>query len=145
MEGETHLPVPSIDQAVTEEMQPLLLRGQDGDLTALPELRHLLDTRRDLWEQVGDLAKHAELTQLTLIGGKNLLVKEAAQKKLAELKAELAGPSPTPLEKLLVDRIGVCWLQVHYLDMDACHTLAKDKGTGTWSVYAQKRLDSAHR
>src|ERR1700730_6249211 len=145
MEGETHLPVPAIDQSVTEDMQRLLLRAQEGDLTALPELRTLLATRRDLWVQVGDLARHAELTQLQLIGRKNLLVKEAAQRKLAELKADLAGPSPTPLEKLLVDRIGVCWLQVHHLDVDACHTLAKDKGTSTWSVYAQKRLDSAQR
>jgi len=44
-----------------------------------------------------------------------------------------------------VDRIGVCWLQVHYLDVDACHALVKDNGTSTLSVYAQKRLDSAHR
>src|SRR6202035_3119008 len=35
--------------------------------------------------------------------------------------------------------------QFHYFDVDACHTMAKDKGTSTWSVYAQKRLDSAHR
>src|SRR6202035_653041 len=35
--------------------------------------------------------------------------------------------------------------QVHSFDVAACHTLAKDKGTSTWSVYAQKRLDSAHR
>ena len=29
--------------------------------------------------------------------------------------------------------------------VDACHALVRDKGTSTLSVYAQKRLDSAHR
>lgn len=128
-----------------EDMQRLLLRAQSGDLSSLPDLRTLLDNRRDLWERVGDLADHAELTLLRLIANQDLFFMESVKHKLTELKAELAGPTPTPLEKLLVDRIGVCWLQVHHADLDAANARVKDQGATCVSLYAQKRLDSVHK
>jgi hypothetical protein len=126
-------------------MQQLLKRAQEGDLTSLPQLRSFLDSNPELWQHVGDLAAHAELTMLTLVAGNDLLAKETIQRKLADLKAELGGPSPSPLEKLLIERLGICWLQVHYLDIKAVEALTQDKGETTLSVYAQKRLDSANR
>jgi hypothetical protein len=127
----------------TDEMQRLLIRAQDGDITCLTELRALLDSRPDLWKKVGDLAEHAELITLRLVAGENLHIMEAVQRKLAELKAELAGPSPSPVEKILVERIGICWLQVYQLDIQAAAGLG---ATSTpQGVYAQKKLDSAHR
>jgi hypothetical protein len=36
--------------------------------------------------------------------------------KLAALKEELGGESPSPLERLLIERVTACWLQVNYLD-----------------------------
>src|SRR5215469_15562175 len=130
-------PVTSI---YTEEMQRLILRAQEGDFTSLTELRALLDERRDLWQNVGDLAQHAELNIVRLAAGKDLFAQEAMRRKLAELKEDLAGPSPSQVEKLLVDRIGVCWLHVFHLEMEATHGLGS---TNTpQAVYAQRRLDS---
>src|SRR4051794_31307844 len=88
----------------TEEMQRLLLRAQQGDLSVLPELRALINDRPELWQRAGDLAEHAELSLLRLVSGTDLLALETVRRKLAELKAELAGPDCSPLEKLLVDR-----------------------------------------
>src|SRR4051812_31120295 len=136
----THLPFP---QADTQELQRLLAQAHEGDLAVLPELRAALDRQPELWKQVGDLAAHAELTMLRLAAGQDLFALEAMKRRLAVLKAELAGPSPSALEKLLVDRVGVCWLQVHYLDMQASTGPA---GTSTpQGVWAQRRLDSAQR
>src|SRR4051812_48843084 len=132
-----------VTEHYTEEAQRLLLRAQGGDLACLPELRALLDQRRELWERAGDLAQHAELSMLRLVAGTNLLALEAVQRKLAELKAELAGPNPSPLERLLVDRVGVCWLQVHHLDLQAGSVA--DGGNTAQGFYLQRRLDSAHR
>ena len=129
----------------TEEMQRLLVRAQQGDLAVLPELRALINDRPELWQHAGDLAEHAELSLLRLVSGADLLALETVRRKLAELKAELAGPDCSPLEKLLVDRVGVCWLQVHHADMDAVSALSKDQGATSLSLYAQRRLDSAHR
>src|SRR5262249_5431054 len=98
----------------TEEMQRLILRAQEGDFTSLTELRALLDERRDLWQNVGDLAQHAELNIVRLAAGKDLFAQEAMRRKLAELKEDLAGPSPSQVENLVGDRTGVCGLPVSH-------------------------------
>ena len=33
------------------------------------------------------------------------------------LRGELAGPNPAPLERLLIERVVTCWLQLHYLEL----------------------------
>lgn len=44
-----------------------------------------------------------------LLGGeKNLAFREAIRRELKELRAELEGSNPTPMERLLVDRIAAC-------------------------------------
>jgi hypothetical protein len=111
----------------------------------LSELRAVLDARRDLWQEVSDLARHAELTMVRLVAGENLFMQEAILRRLAELKKELAGDAPSPLEQLLVDRIGVCWLQTHHADLDAASARVRDQGASSISLYAQRRLDSANR
>lgn len=129
----------------TDQMQELIDRGQKGDLTCLPALRALLDDQPELWKDVGDLAVHAELSLLSLCAGSNLLLKQAVLKKLARLKAELAPSPPTALEKLLIERIALCWLHVHYAEIDAMNARAKDHGATAQSLYAQRRLDCAHK
>ena len=49
--------------------------------------------------------------------GSNLYAREIIERKLAALRAELAGPHPTPLEILIVERIAACWLHMHHADM----------------------------
>src|SRR5438477_7772258 len=85
--------------SITVESQELLLRAQDGDLTCLPELRAALDENQSLWKDVGDLAQHAELCMLRQAAGNNLLAIEAMKRKLHELKHELGGSNPPPLER----------------------------------------------
>jgi hypothetical protein len=126
-----------------EGIRNLLRRAQGNDLSCLTELRALLDSRPDLWKQVGDLGSHAEMATLRLVAGGNLHLFEAVQRKLSELKAQLAGEAPSALEQLIVDRIGVCWLQTHHLDLQA--TSASGSALTPQGVWAQKKLDSAQR
>ncbi len=126
-----------------EHVQRLLARAMQGDLTVLAALRALLDGTPELWQRVGDLAQHAEVSMLRLAAGTSLLGLEAMQRKLADLKRELAGPSPSVIERLLIDRIGVCWLQVHHADMEVAEGLGRT--LTPQGVYAQRRLDSAHK
>jgi hypothetical protein len=127
----------------TDEIKKLLARAQGGDLTCLPELRALLEDKPELWKNVGNLADHAELTLLSLIGGKDLLARESIRLNHRDLKANLSNPNETPLEKLLVQRIAVSYLQVYHADLDAA--AAASNGDGPRSVYAQRRLDSAQK
>src|SRR6516164_9338767 len=69
---------------------------------------------------------------------------EAIRRKLADLKSRLAGDTPTQLEALLIERIGLCWLAVNFAEIDAADARLKDQGLSSVSLLSQKRLDSAH-
>ena len=124
------------------DLAQLLKKAEAGDRSVLPQLRRALDGDPDLWRGYGNLAAHAEASLAMLAAGPNLLLAESLRRKLAELKAELGGESPSPLEKLLAERITATWLQVAYFDA----LLAQAGGAGDARLRALQRLqDAAHR
>ncbi len=58
------------------------------------------------------------------------------------MRAEVAGPSPSPLESLQAGRVVACWVQVAYCD--AAATRVGDASVKQ-AEHARKRQDSAHR
>jgi hypothetical protein len=124
------------------DLAQLLKRAEAGDRSVLPQLRRALDGDPDLWRGYGDLAAHAEASLAMLAAGPNLLLAESLKRKLAELKAELGGESPSPLERLLVERVTATWLQVNYHD----GLLAQAAGAGEARLKAlRQQQDAAHR
>jgi hypothetical protein len=108
----------------------------------LPQLQRALDGDPDLWRGYGDLAAHAEASLAMLAAGPNLLMAESLKRKLAGLKAELGGDSPSPLERLLIERVTATWLQANYYD----GLVAQAAGAGEARLRALQRLqDAAHR
>lgn len=107
---------PSAMDAATV-LQELVKRAMRGDQSVLPRLREILDDCPKLWETYGDLGRLAKDAWLKLLAGPDLMLSEAVNRKLEELRVELSGPQPSPLEKLLIDRILAGWLQVHYADI----------------------------
>ena len=101
--------------AVTE-LETLLHRGMQGDREVLPALRAFLDTDPRPWQDVGAVVTEVEQAWMQLLTGEDLVRREIFLRQLQALKATLAGPSPTPLEQLLVERIALCWLQVQQAD-----------------------------
>ena len=67
----------------------LVRRAQQGDRSALPGLRKLLDADPDLWRHYGDLAGHAKTAWLDLLAGPDLALREAAERKVADLDVVL--------------------------------------------------------
>ena len=124
------------------DLAQLLKRAEAGDRSVLPQLQRALDGNPDLWRGYGDLAAHAEASLAMLAAGPNLLLAESLKRKLAELKAELGGESPSPLEKLLVERVSASWLQAAYFD----GLLAQAAGAGEARLKVlQQQQDAAHR
>ena len=101
----------------TEETQASLTdeeifqRAVAGDEAVRPLLGDLLDRPQDLHRQAGDLGLMAERTWVSLAARSNLVIEVSVPDHLAQMKAELAGPEPSPLERLLVDQVGLAWLQ----------------------------------
>jgi hypothetical protein len=96
-----------------------LERAQAGDASALPVVRELFSRAPARINELGDLARQAENAWLERAAGQNLIFREAYARKLASLKSELAGPSPSRVEQLLVDRICACWIQLQLVECQA--------------------------
>ncbi len=133
------------DRPITEgELRELTGRAQRGDRAVLPDLMRLLDARSALWRHCGDVARESEALWIDLIAGRDLLVRQSLKRKVAEMKAELAGPAAPPMERLLVDRVVATWMQLAQADM----ALARLKG-GEASIaqldLMQRRQERAQR
>jgi len=125
-----------------EALRQLVQRAERGDESVLPELRRLLDRAPDLWRYAGDMARIAEDSLIELASGPNLLLKESLLRKLAELKGELAGPAPSLLDRLLAERVALCWLATTHSDA----AYAQAKGSPPPALeHARRRQDSAGR
>src|SRR5262245_15505029 len=127
-----------------EQLQILLKRAEDGDQAVLPELRQALDDHPVIWQHYGDLALRAQTIWVIQASGSDVLLVESLERKLDELRAQLAGPSAPALEQLLADRIALCWLHLHHAEL-VCAGLASRPDLAAREA-AQKRLSAAqHR
>jgi hypothetical protein len=124
-----------------KELHRFLERAQSGDETTLPALRELLKDPAAL-ELCGNMAALAERSLIRRAAGKDLTASEGIRLKLDALRAELGGPSPTPLERLLVERIVLCWLHLHHLE--ASHA-GKESMTLQMGAYYQRSLSAAQK
>ena len=127
------------EEPYTEQMRQLLLRAQAGDPAVLPQLRELLDTRPALSQRLGELGGHVEEALLGLAAGKSLLARESVRRRLDELRAELAGPAASAVETLLVNRVVICWAQVHLADLEA----TQKARAGPQGAHAERRQSGA--
>jgi hypothetical protein len=124
------------------EIRGLLDRANQGDSESLPQLRAVLDAHPEIWQAATDLAGHAEDAQIALAAGENMLLRDALERKLDELKVELGRESAPPLERLLIDRIVMCWLQSWYAD--GVIAQARDMDLRQ-AAFIQDRANRAHR
>jgi hypothetical protein len=130
----------------TDPILALVRRATAGDESSLPELRKLFDECPDsrfVNEVGGDMARTAEDSMIARAAGKNLVAREALRRKLAALRAELAGPTPTPIERLLAERAALCWLAVYEFEAAAAQQLGPI--ALALADYYQRRIDRAHK
>ena len=118
----------------------------DGDETAVPEFRKLLRENHNLvdsWARKPVAMLLARISgMMTIAAGAPLLFREALTVTMDSLRSSLAGPEPSPLEKLLVERIVATWLQVYQADFEATGCIECSNADGT---YRQQRQDRANR
>lgn len=111
-------------------------RAQEGDATALPDVRRVYDKYPDVWRQFGQLTKRVQGSLVSQMVGSDLVQQEAITRQLSEIYERLLGASPTPLERLQVDRIVVQWLHVHLLDLAI---ISPKSGGNKFAEYLLKR------
>jgi hypothetical protein len=127
---------------VQPDIGALIRRAERGDESAVPPLRQALNASGGLVELAGNLATQVQATLVRQAAGTNLFFKEGMEAKMDRLRTDMAGPDPSPLERLLADRIALCWLSLH--DFEVRFAQAKDltiKQADHW----QHRINCAHR
>jgi hypothetical protein len=132
-------PIPRTD----EELRAFVEAAQGGDASALPALRKLLRNPAVVRLFGGELAEMAEIAFVKAMAGDNLVFREATVRKLELLRADLLGPDPTPVERLLVERVVACWLQVQ--DAEIWYAQNAGKLTMPQGDYHQRRMDATNR
>ena len=124
-----------------QAFQEIVRRANAGNDSCLLGLRKLLDENPALWRAAGDVSALAERAWIDLVAGGNKLAEEAIPRRLKALKAELAGPQATPLERLLVDMVGVRWLAAEHAEAAA----AEVGGSLPQATFRLKRAESAQK
>jgi hypothetical protein len=127
---------------IRSDFKELVQRANAGERDALDQLRKVLDLVPSIWQRAGDLTAKAEWAWLLAIAGSNRLVAESAKRCLRQLKSELAGPQPTPIENLLIDQIAVAWLATRHAEIQ---TACQDGNSLTLAAFHLKRTESAQK
>ena len=100
-----------------ETWKALRERASRGDQEAAEQLLPILDRHPQLQTRLGDLSKRALNLWLDLVAGHDEVAKQATHAQVLDLIGSLQQNKTDPLERLLTQRVGLLWLQVHYVDV----------------------------
>lgn len=125
----------------TDSVEALLRRAVAGDSAVLPDLRMVL-RQPEVVDVLGNLARRIEGELVARLTGKDLAFREAVTTRLAAMRADLAGPNASPLERQLVERVVLSWLTLH----EAEYRFANTRDLSVKDAdYWQRRIDACHR
>lgn len=133
-------------QKLTEEesqrLTKLVAKAQTGNASALKEARPILD-KADLWDYVGDLGGRVRELWLDAMTGQDKLAREAYERHVDMMRRELLEAGDSAIERLLVDRVIVTWLQVCQADMAGSSGIVRSLSARE-RAFQNQRLDRAN-
>jgi hypothetical protein len=80
-------------------------------------LRAMLDQQPDLWRVAGDLSRAAALDIVNQLRA-GPVVSESLKRGWGALQDELGYASASPLERLMIEQIALCWLDLHIVQLE---------------------------
>jgi hypothetical protein len=127
-----------------EKLHDLLRLAQQGEEDAVPEIRQILSEHPDLARRFVDVAHIAEDALIErMTREEDLAAKEIIRCQLQAMREQIAGESPSPLVRLLSERVVLTWLEVQYFE--ALYAKNMRNLSIPQAEHHQKRLDRAHR
>jgi hypothetical protein len=145
--NETTAPTPPPESISREEVAGLLKRGESWDKTCLPRLQEVLlaeaDGRRHggLLDFYGSSQQWLRSVLVDSTSRRDLIIKEATRTKVDQLRRELEGLNPTPIECSLAERAAFCWFLVYKYKFIF---ESANEPTIRQAEYQQRRIDAAH-
>ncbi len=134
-----------IRRDTAERLRELNDKAEKGDKKAVSEIRDILQELPELAWKFMDYAKLAEWHMVErMTNEKDFASKEVLKRQLATMREEIAGENPSPLERLLAERVVATWLQVQLFEGVYASSVFKNM-TIAQGNYHQKRLDQIHK
>ena len=100
-----------------ERLQTLSKAAEGGDIEARQELRRAVARcSPEVIVEASDVARRAERMLVKTISAGEPLMQETLKTRLDHMRGEIAGERPTPLERLLAERVVAGWLLVEVLE-----------------------------
>jgi hypothetical protein len=134
----------SPDPALSRRFLDLVKKtdGQTPDPDDLHALRAMLEQHPQLWRVAGDLARTAAMTVVAKMRAYPL-VAESLKRGWDALKDELGYQLASPLERLLVEQVVLCWLHLHVLELEYTGLVGASPPQKTVADHWEKRLSAA--
>jgi hypothetical protein len=128
-----------------ERLRELVTKAETGNKEGVPEIWRILKESSELAWRIMDYGKLAEWHFVErMTKDKDFGSKELLKRQLAAMREEIAGENPSPLERLLAERVVATWLQVQLFEGLYAAGMYQSMSVNQGS-YQQKRLDRAYR
>jgi hypothetical protein len=114
---------------------------QAPDPADLHALRAMLEQHPGLWRVAGDLARTAALS---IVGKMRAypLVAESLKRGWDVMKDELGYQLASPLERLLVEQVVLCWLHLHVIELEYTNLIGAASPSADADLW-ERRLSAA--
>jgi hypothetical protein len=132
------------------ELKVLSEKAEGGDKEARRELRRLLRVSSpEVIAEASGIARRAEWMLVKTISAGKPLMEEALEERMHQMRLEIAGENPTPLEVLLTERVVSGWLLVETLEGLIAAQYQRDvkahRVAPTYVIQQSRILESATR
>ena len=127
-----------------ETWQHLREQASRGDREAAADLLPFLDEHPQLQDRLGDLSRLALNKWLELIGGRDAVAVRATHGKVMQLVGSLRLNAADPFEELLARRVGMLWLQAHYIDVQLAMATSRTPQEQEFLAKRQRTTEQAY-
>jgi hypothetical protein len=134
---------PERRRKLIDELKEHITRVHNGDKDAVADVEKSLELVPAIARKFGNLNLMVEQGFIDRTSVANPVKQKSLKITLEQMREELAGPNPSPLEILGAERVASCWLQLHYAEL--LYDQELPKLTLIQDDYYQKRLDRLHR
>ena len=138
-------PVEAAGRVTPGDLVSLVGAASGGDEAALARVARLFDAAPGAWDLVGDLGRDAERALVAAAAGDDPLRREGLGRRLEAMRREVAGPRPSPLERLLAERVAAAWLAVQDAELRCTRLLRDGRAPAAQAAYHERRLERAER
>jgi hypothetical protein len=110
----------------------------------LAELRRLFDEDPELWRTTGNMARRTLDHLLRTYYSQSAYARECVTRRVREMRQEFGYTESSPLEKILIEQILVCWINLYVIEINSGTQLCESHSPET-GLYWDRRLTGAQR